>query len=639
MFSLIRFDKFTIAAAFILLMVPWLVFWPGVSGPFLFDDFLNLRTMGSFDGITNLDSLRAFVFSGISSELGRPLAMLSFVADARDWPADPHPFKQTNILIHTINGLLLFAVTSRLFRLLGLAHGSSRVGAFLAAMIWVLHPMQIATVLYVVQRMTELSALFILFGTWGYLVFRQRMVYRPQSSLVFMTLIVSSCTGLAILSKENGALLPLLLLVIEFTVLQSWARTKQWWLWGGVMLIGPSLALLAYMLFKVSDPALAFSQRDFSLYERLLTQPRVLLDYLQQFLLPLSVPELLHDDIPISSSLFDSFKTPLAILLVLVLTAAALIWRRSQPILSFAIMWFFAAHLLESTVLPLEIYFDHRNYLPYAGLAIALAYYLLKLNRGVVAVGSGVMVLVMSVTTWQYSNVWGNQEQLLETWYEQSPNSIRTRNEYANYQLGMEKINVAYELLFATHEKFPHHLGTHILMVGVGCITEKLTPSQYSKLLNNTKAQLIDTETYLGYSNLYGYVLEGSCKMLNPQAINIIGNALLNNKTIGNNQVKRNEVRNSVFLILSDLYLKQGNIASAIKALDEVYAAKPQTGIPLRQAYFAINTRQWGQAEHYLALAEQSNSQRNPLMASRQPDIQALQSMLRKKQREGTELH
>jgi len=615
------FDKPTLAALFALIVLPWVIFWPGVSGPFLLDDILNLHTMGNFGGITNIDSLRAFVFNGVATELGRPLAMLTFVLDGQNWPTDPEPFKRTNILIHMLNGLLLFVIARRLFVGLGIGGGRAAMAAGLAAAIWLLHPTQVATVLYVVQRMTELSALFMLLGIWGYLLFRQK------EQLIGMTVVVAVATALAVLCKENGALLPLLILVLEFTLLGYQPRDTRWWRWAWLVLIVPTLVLVAYMMLKVSDPAQAYALRDFTLYQRLLTEPRILLDYLHHLFFPVEVPELLHDDYPVSTSLFDSLKTPMAIGLLASLLALALWQRRCRPLVSFAVLWFLAGHVLESTVLPLELYFEHRNYLPYIGPVIAIAFYLVRLPWG--GVVGAVLVVVLAATSWHYSEIWGDQGRLLESWYQQSPGSKRTLNEYAFYQLDQGNTELAYQLFQESKAKFPNHLGTQMFSVAVGCVSGKLTQAEYGELLQNAERLKLDVEAYLGYSRLYSFIADGSCQLLNAQAVKMLGRALLVNKTIADDPAALKEAEESVYLVMSDLFLKQGNLPMAIKALDEVYAAKPQTGIPLRQAYFAIQARQWELAEHYLALAEQSDQVRNPLTASRQPDIQALRDMVR----------
>lgn len=623
------FNRTNVLYLLVLTCLSCLVFWPGVSGSFLFDDVQNLRAMGNFGGISDFSSLRAFVFSGVSSELGRPLSMLSFAIDAQDWPADPQAFKQTNILIHIINGLLFFVVTRRLFSALGVESTRAALGAFVAAAIWLLHPIQVATVLYVVQRMTELSALFVLAGVWAYLVFRQQAATPSLTAYIGISLLIGLLTGLAVLSKENGALLPLLLLVVEFTLLSSQSRSKRWWQWSGVVLILPTLVLIVYMLLKVNDPTQAFILRDFGLYERLLTQSRVLLEYGVNFFLPLSVPNLFHDDYLTSRSLFEPLTTLFSLLSLLGMLGAALWWRKYRPVLSFALLWFFAGHLLESTVLPLEIYFEHRNYLPYIGLAFAASYYLLKLSRVPFIAVASILVVALSTVTWNYSSVWGDPTRLFETWYEQSPDSLRIRNEYAFMQLEKGQNSSAYEIFMQTQKQFPKHLGTQFFSVGIGCVMGKLTEPEYLALLKNSEIQRIDVETFNGLTRLYGYVADGSCSMLGYQAIHMIGNALLKNETVINDVARLNQVRNSVYLIKSDLFLKQGNVAFAIKALDEVYAVDPQTGIPLRQAYFSIQASQWQMADHYLAVAEESDLKRNPLIASRQPDIQALKIMLR----------
>src|SRR5690348_18139659 len=76
----------------------------GLHGGFLFDDFANLPSLGATGPITRWDTFFRYVTSGTADPTGRPIALLSFLLDARDWPANPYPFKRTNLLIHLLNG-------------------------------------------------------------------------------------------------------------------------------------------------------------------------------------------------------------------------------------------------------------------------------------------------------------------------------------------------------------------------------------------------------------------------------------------------------------------------------------------------------------------------------------------------------
>ena len=107
--------------------------------------------------------------------------------------------------------------------------------------------------------------------------------------------------------------------------------------------------------------------------ERVLTEPRILLHYILWIFIPLpSLMGLYHDDIPISEGLINP---PMTLAAILFLTAACYFaWknRRTRPSIAFAIGWFLVGHSMESTVIPLEIVFEHRNYLPMAGLLIGV---------------------------------------------------------------------------------------------------------------------------------------------------------------------------------------------------------------------------------------------------------------------------
>src|SRR5688500_18346788 len=92
----------------LLLFSAWLAYRPGLAGGFLFDDFINLPALGAMGPVDDWPTFWRYLTSGTADPTGRPLALLSFLADARDWPADPAPFLRSNVLLHLLNGSLLF---------------------------------------------------------------------------------------------------------------------------------------------------------------------------------------------------------------------------------------------------------------------------------------------------------------------------------------------------------------------------------------------------------------------------------------------------------------------------------------------------------------------------------------------------
>ena len=140
----------------LLLIVGVLVYWPGLSGPFLFDDFGSLGALGAQGGVSDWYSFKAYVLGGFSGPTGRPLALLSFLIDGTNWPTDSFPFKRTNLIIHLLNGLFVGAVTAKILRLVEIGKTRSQYLALVCAALWLLHPFLVSTTLYAVQRLAQM---------------------------------------------------------------------------------------------------------------------------------------------------------------------------------------------------------------------------------------------------------------------------------------------------------------------------------------------------------------------------------------------------------------------------------------------------------------------------------------------------
>ena len=274
----------------------------------------------------------------------------------------------------------------------------------LAAGAWLLHPLLASTVLYVVQRMAILSTLFVLLGLWGYTRGRILLESRRRSGYIWMSLSLAGGTILAILSKENGALLPLLALTLEFTVLKNFVVVQPDRRWSMIFLWIPAAAPFAYITYHAMNGSLAagFLGRSFDVWERLLTESRILFDYLGLWFYPrVHSPGLLIQDYPLSQGLFDPPVTILAVTGIAGLILTAFVIHKRFPFLSLAILFFIAAHLLESGPLPLELYFEHRNYLPAAFLLLPLMIALgkpLSRYRSLIIIGPAILIALALLT-------------------------------------------------------------------------------------------------------------------------------------------------------------------------------------------------------------------------------------------------
>src|SRR5690348_14309350 len=198
------------------LLLTALVYWPGVSGGYVFDDFPNIvDNAGVHVTHSTLAAWANAAWSSPASSFHRPLASLTFAANWFFSGSNPLPMKVTNICIHLLNGLLLYAMLRELLRAWRARRGEQVIEeaaahrlSLLIAAAWLLLPINLMAVLYVVQRMESLCQVFVLAGLWAYLRGRHRMLAATdatgeRSGFVQATLGIVLGTGIGLLSKED----------------------------------------------------------------------------------------------------------------------------------------------------------------------------------------------------------------------------------------------------------------------------------------------------------------------------------------------------------------------------------------------------------------------------------------------------
>ncbi len=375
----------TLLALLAMLVVTGALYSPGARGPYLMDDEFTLAdNRALLAPELSWAALREAALSRAAGPLKRPVAMVSFALNYHFAGSnDAYSIKLTNILLHVLTALGVFLLSRRLLFHLWQDRraGLNWVALFIAAL-WALHPLHVSTVLYAVQRMTELAALFSVYAALAYVQGREKLLRGDAAGFGWIAGALIAGGGLATLSKESGALLPVLLLALEAGVFRGAAHPRLQrgarWVLGGTLLL-PTLAILGYLVSVAFVSADGYGNRTFTLDERLLTECRALFFYLRLILLPdIGAMGLFHDDFAKSASLTHPLSTPFALLGVVALFGLALYALRRPPLraLGFGLLWFLAGHLLESTVIGLELVFEHRNYLPSYGPLFALGYYL-----------------------------------------------------------------------------------------------------------------------------------------------------------------------------------------------------------------------------------------------------------------------
>ncbi|MDH5514062.1 MAG: tetratricopeptide repeat protein [Gammaproteobacteria bacterium] len=400
-----------------------LVYLPGLSGDYMFDDMSNLLDNPALN-IDSLDTeqIARAALSMKSGELRRPISMASFALNRYYFGISPFSHKLVNLIIHLLTGAGLFLLTRqivaacRLGRTAELSQAMIHWLPVVVAGIWLVHPLNLTSVLYIVQRMTSLSSLFMVIGLCLYMAGRLNRL-NGRHGLAYMLSGFFLFGALAVFSKETGILLPLYILVLELTLFRFSAGNgrldRQVTVFISLCVLLPLLAGTLYLAGNL-DRFANFSGREFSMTERLLTEARALVFYLKMALLPsVQALGLYHDDFVISKGLYEPSSTLYSLLALggLLLTAILLI--RKRPLVSLGILWFFAGHALESTLLPLELVHEHRNYLPVFGIILALAGLVTSLPvkrlSPLIHVGAPLLLLAMfASTTWLRSTQWSD---------------------------------------------------------------------------------------------------------------------------------------------------------------------------------------------------------------------------------------
>lgn len=496
----------------LLLYATWLVYANGLHGGFLFDDFGNLPAIGASGPVDTWPTFWRYITSGIADPTGRPLTLLTFLIDARNWPADPYPFKRTSLILHLLNGVLLALLLRQLGRVAFKRAERHRVdlAAVIGAGCWLLHPLFVSTTLYIVQREAMLPATFTLLGLLAWVRGRRAMQHdHSLRGVLWIAAGLGGCTILGVLSKANGILLPALALVLEYVLLRSASDSapagfdplpKRSYRCAMLLFAWLPTALVAAYLLQQGWRGLSDGLppvRTWTLGERLLTEPRVLLDYLRLLWLPRPfTPGLFNDHIAVSTSLWTPATTLAALLAVFAMIAGAWLLRRRWQVLAATILFYFVGQSLESTTIPLELYFEHRNYMPALMMFWPLALWLcgvtslhlhMRQDRPDAPAVDGTQVaklalaalilLGLGIMTHARASLWGNSHDQALLWARLNPDSPRAQAYAAQTELNNGQPALAIERLRGPLARAPDQVQLALNLFGAECAMGRIDPS------------------------------------------------------------------------------------------------------------------------------------------------------------------
>lgn len=566
----IQSKTFRSLAVILLLTVCGGLYSFGVSPVFILDDETNLSGL---EQVKKHGDVLEFISQGNAGPLGRSVSLATFALQADAWP-NATQFKYVNILIHLLTGLFIYNLLSVVGRLLKWNIEKIFLLSFLSTALWLLSPIQVSTVLYVIQRMAQLSIFFTVIGLFLYLKGREWLLQGKLSQGYLIASLGLIAAGLlALFSKENGILLILYVWVIEATLLQSLPKPLGWNSWKSVFIYLPILIIIGYFLFTFR-PESAYGGRDFTLIERLLTESRILFEYLANILVPnyFNQFNLFQDDYVTSKSLFEPKITIVAVAGLLSLFLSALFFRKRYPIFSFGVLWFLAGHALESTIVPLILYFEHRNYLALLGPVLALVYgfnYLInndKLNvfmrKAMLGFAMGWSLIIMVATISEIS-LWRNPLLQSAHWAAEKPLSRFAQSHAASIYFVLNHPLEGLEYYQHMVKVFPDDPAPYTLWLFAACEFEEVPIPDMQLVLSRFARAKDNINVVMGLDKLLEHFSnDKKCSRLSPNILESIFSTLTNNPNITN-------MRGFIYVWYANWAAYQGDYATAIQRVEE----------------------------------------------------------------------
>ncbi len=390
-----------------------LLFWayaPAIHGAFVFDDTKQQYALpGAVDPL--------------SSWVGpiRPILMFSYWTNFQISREDTFSYHMVNLLIHGITAFLVFLVLRRLLEWSGALEPDRSGFAAFGALLFLLHPLQTESVAYIAGRSESLCGMFSCASYAAFLYRRSKAISWSGVALVV------ALFGAAVLTKEQGVVLPVLFLLTDFW----WSpdgplrAVRANWKLYIVLLAGAMAGLALFRALIFSAESAGFGMKEFTWYQYLFTQFRVLFVYIYSFLLPANLN--IDWEFPISRTLFDQGSV-FGLVGLLGLAGLAWVYRRRFPLAGYGYFVFLVLLAPTSSILPIkDPIADRRMYLPMVGLILIAIDLLgrLKLERKVmIGLGAGV-VLAAALTTHARAELWGNPLALWQDTALKSPTKVR----------------------------------------------------------------------------------------------------------------------------------------------------------------------------------------------------------------------
>ena len=398
------------------------------KAPFVFDDNMNIQNNTSIrlGKLTTENIVTAVSESHLRS---RPIANISFALNYYFHQYNVTGYHVVNVLIHVTTGIFLYFFVKTTLHL-PLLHFKDTTATWIASftvLLWLVHPLHTQSVTYIVQRMNSMASMFYVLSMLLYIRGRLTLDKRRRW-LLFTGCILAGI--LAIGSKEIALTIPLFLLLYEWYFFQDLSLVwfKKYLISFAGVIVFLALSALMYMGTETLHNILVVpGDFDFTLTERVLTEFRVVIVYLKLLLFPHPSQLNIDYDFPLSRSLFDPISTLFALGTIIGMFGLALYISKKERLLSFCVLWFFGNLVIESSVIMLDILFEHRTYLPSMLLSLLVVTLVVRYTKlpWLRVVVLCAVALVYAVWTYERNSLWANEIALWSDCVVKSPHKAR----------------------------------------------------------------------------------------------------------------------------------------------------------------------------------------------------------------------
>lgn len=365
---------------------------------------------------------------GLHSNYYRPFLFLTFMGNYLIGGAHPVGYHVVSNLLHIANAALVFILLDR--------YAKKRRVAWIAALLFLVHPLQTEAVTYISGRGDPLSVFLMLSALFAFLKNR-----RWLSGILMI---------LAILSRETAFLFPLYLTVFLMTFVHRepfWASAKK--------SLRTALSYLGIaVIYGILRLTILNFQNTLNFYRqanaytehvayRIFTFVHVILVYLRLIVWPAGLH--MERDIAVNTSLFQAPVTGAILMLVLIAWLTVREWRKGNRI------WFFAWGVFFINLAPTSgiaapinaLIYEHWLYFSLFGFFTLVAWYLdvaiAWCERRGRLMGAGVLAILaaygvfLSAQTIRRNVLWGNTEAFYQDVLRYEPENVRVLNNLANY--------------------------------------------------------------------------------------------------------------------------------------------------------------------------------------------------------------